>query len=274
MAVPRSILAAMLALFAAISRAEPPSAGAQTSQHNRPDMVPILMYHHVGELDSRPSMMDYQVTVTADDFDAQINHIVRLGYTPITLDQLAAHFDHEAPLPDYPIVLTFDDGYDEHFAFVTRVLTHYAVAATFFVYTDAVGLAEHLSWDEMRLMQSAGMDIQSHTLTHPDLRRLDDDALAHELRESKRIIEHNLGTPVTSLAYPYGLYDARVEAAARSAGYRLAMTTDPGVTQRPSDRYRLRRIYMGFGQSIADLDYALGWEPGKGSLPPGETFRR
>lgn len=268
------MLAVLQTVLAALASTEAPSIRTQAAPHNRADIIPILMYHHVGDLDSQPSMMDYQVTVTADDFDAQINHIVRLGYTAISLDDLAAHFEHEAPLPDCPIVLTFDDGYDEHFAFVTRVLTHYAVRGTFFVYTDAVGLAENLSWDEMRLMQSAGMDIQSHTLSHPDLTRLDDAALAAELRQSKHIIEQSLGTPVTSLAYPYGLYNRRVEDAARAAGYRLAVTTDPGVTQKPSERYRLRRIYIGFGQSISALDYALGWDPGKGTPAPGEAFRR
>jgi peptidoglycan/xylan/chitin deacetylase (PgdA/CDA1 family) len=88
----------------------------------------------------------------------------------------------------------------------------------------APGLDLFMSWSEAREMRAAGMDIGSHTHTHPILAHLTEQAQFEELGTSKELLEANLGAPVDSIAYPVGrpfAYDARTLAAARMAGYRL-----------------------------------------------------
>ena len=81
---------------------------------------------------------------------------------------------------------------------------------------------------EARALAESGMELGSHSLTHPDLRKLDDDALEHEVRASKIAVESLTGRPCRTFAYPYGLYDERVTRAVEAAGYELAFAWLPG----------------------------------------------
>jgi peptidoglycan/xylan/chitin deacetylase (PgdA/CDA1 family) len=117
------------------------------------------------------------------------------------------------------------------------VLRSLGVRATFFVcpglfgqqHPDVPGEAgELLRAEEARALHDAGMELGSHTLSHPDLRTLDDEELERELVGSKQAIEELTGEQCRTLAYPYGLYDQRVVRAARAAGYELAFGWLPG----------------------------------------------
>ena len=91
-------------------------------------------------------------------------------------------------------------------------------------------------------MHSAGMEIGSHTVSHARLPDLDEAALARELTDSKAALEAAIGAPVSSFAYPYGLWDARCEDAVRHAGYTAACTTRTGWAMRDGDPFKLRRL--------------------------------
>lgn len=110
------------------------------------------------------------------------------------------------------------------------LLKKYGFTATFFVWVRAVGRAHHMTWDEIRELDTEGMEIGCHTLTHLILPKLkDDDFLRREIVSAKTMIEAHIGHPVTSLAYPFGQYDERVVAVAREAGFTSARSTWPGV---------------------------------------------
>jgi peptidoglycan/xylan/chitin deacetylase (PgdA/CDA1 family) len=103
---------------------------------------------------------------------------------------------------------------------------------------DAQELAT-MTWADLRDHVERGVDIGSHTLTHPHLVQLSDDELARELRDSKAEIEEELGRPCPDLAYPYGEYDDRVRRAARTAGYDRAFALWGGPAD---DAYAVRRL--------------------------------
>jgi peptidoglycan/xylan/chitin deacetylase (PgdA/CDA1 family) len=103
---------------------------------------------------------------------------------------------------------------------------------------DAQELAT-MTWADLRDHVERGVDIGSHTLTHPHLVQLSGDELARELRDSKAEIEEELGRPCPDLAYPYGEYDDRVRRAARTAGYDRAFALRGGLAD---DRYAVRRL--------------------------------
>ena len=83
----------------------------------------------------------------------------------------------------------------------------------------------------VRALADAGMELGSHSLSHPDLRKLDDGELAAELRESKEAVERITGSPCRTFAYPFGLYDETVTQAVAEAGYELAFAWLPGPWQ-------------------------------------------
>jgi peptidoglycan/xylan/chitin deacetylase (PgdA/CDA1 family) len=109
-------------------------------------------------------------------------------------------------------------------------------------------LARVLDWEEIAAMAAAGIEFGSHTAGHRCLARLSDASLEHELRSSRRVLEERLGRAVTALAYPFGgptAFDARVIAAARAAGYRIATSYMPGINRlHEIDRYCLLRQHV------------------------------
>lgn len=109
-------------------------------------------------------------------------------------------------------------------------------------------LGDPMSWAQVCEMSAAGMEVASHSVTHPVLSQLDDSALQYELVESRRQLEAVLGSSVPVLSYPFGSpsdYDARVMAATRDAGYRLAASYVAGRNDpRVADPFELRRLHV------------------------------
>ena len=102
-----------------------------------------------------------------------------------------------------------------------------------------------ISWSQAREMDGAGVEIGSHTMTHPILTRVTDQRLRDELSGSRRRIEKMLDRAVDMLCYPNGDYDHRVVQAARAAGYKSAVTTiEPGFNAAGCDLLRLRRVHV------------------------------
>jgi len=106
---------------------------------------------------------------------------------------------------------------------------------------DPVDLSqlETMSWDELRTHAADSVQIGSHTVTHPHLTSLSDAELRRELSTSKEEIETEVGRPCTAFAYPYGEYDDRITAAARSTGYTRAYALWNGSK---SDPYAVPRL--------------------------------
>jgi len=99
-----------------------------------------------------------------------------------------------------------------------------------------------LTWSQVREMEAAGIEIGSHTLTHPILNQLDDEPLRRELRESRSRLAAALGRQVEMFCYPNGDYDARVLREVARAGYRFAVTIGCGFTRQGSHPLALRRM--------------------------------
>jgi peptidoglycan/xylan/chitin deacetylase (PgdA/CDA1 family) len=201
----------------------------------------VLAYHGIGAADDAA---DPRRLLTSPEHLAEhVSLLQRRGYRFVLAGELAGH----GPPPPRTASLTFDDGWRNWTTAAVPVLQSLGVRATFFVcpglfggrHPDLGGEAGALiDEDEARALHRAGMELGSHTLSHRDLRRLDDAELGDELRESKRAVEALTGEPCRTLAYPYGLYDERVVRAAGDAGYELAFAWLPGPW-RPLEAPRL-----------------------------------
>jgi peptidoglycan/xylan/chitin deacetylase (PgdA/CDA1 family) len=168
------------------------------------------------------------------------------------------------PAP-HPVAITFDDGYRDFHQHAWPVLGELGLAAALFVVAGRVGRSNDwdrrfgeperqlLDWPHLRELAAAGIEIGSHSLTHPDLRRLADRDLDEELGASRKRLEDGLGRAVPFLAYPHGLHDRRVRTAARRAGYHAAFA----VLLRPwdllrSDRFALMRAIVHADKSFGN----------------------
>jgi peptidoglycan/xylan/chitin deacetylase (PgdA/CDA1 family) len=103
-----------------------------------------------------------------------------------------------------------------------------------------------VTWDELREMDAGGVEIGSHTVTHPILPRVDRKRLIGELRTSRRRLEEMLDHEVSLFCYPNGDYDRQVRDEVERAGYRLAVTAQPGMNAAGCDPLSLRRIHTEF----------------------------
>jgi peptidoglycan/xylan/chitin deacetylase (PgdA/CDA1 family) len=195
--------------------------------------VPVLVYHRVGPLPEARTQTADALTVEPRIFAAQMGWLVKHGFHAITNRQLLRLLDLGKPLPNRPVLITFDDGYADVLHDAEPVLHRLHWPATAFVITDRVSGPDpsFLTWRQLRDLERDGFTIGSHTVHHLDLRRLSPLQVWFELLHSRETLERNLGRPVHSFAYPYGAEDPDVVKDVRSAGYALAFTTHPGDAQ-------------------------------------------
>ena len=116
-----------------------------------------------------------------------------------------------------------------------------------------------ISWEQVRALDPSLITIGSHTLSHPILPTIGDDALEHEVKESRRVLEERLGRPVELFCYPNGSHDERVYAHV-SRSYRAAITTNYGLVRPSSDLHRLMRIPAA--ASLPLMAWRMHWPNG------------
>ena len=209
--------------------------------------VPILMYHAVS---TDPNDATRVLSVSPEAFAQQMELIGALGLTPVKTADLAARWREGRRLPERPVLITFDDGYEGVHRHALPVLAKHGFTATVFVSTGWLrgahdmggGLDTMLDWDQVRELAAADVEIGGHTHTHPQLDQLDDRALRHELIHSKEIVSDELGTVPVSLAYPYGYSSRRVRRAVRETGYGQALAVNNGLARRRQGPYALTRL--------------------------------
>jgi peptidoglycan/xylan/chitin deacetylase (PgdA/CDA1 family) len=173
--------------------------------------------------------------------------------------------DHALPLLENPIegphvAITFDDGYRDLLENALPVLRELELPATIFVPTELVRsragfqwFADRppaLSWAEIGELVLEGLvDVQSHSRSHAWLPRVDDRRARDEIEGSKHDLENNVPYDATTFCFPAGLYGDRELQMVREAGYRAAVTTDPGVNPGGVPSYQLRRTLVFWADS-------------------------
>jgi peptidoglycan/xylan/chitin deacetylase (PgdA/CDA1 family) len=211
------------------------------------------MYHRVcADADWRPSPF----VVSASVFRAQLRWLVAHGfYAPRLSDVLRA--GGRAPRgPGRPVLITFDDGYADNLDHAVPALRALGLAAAMFPVLDP--RRRENFWDTapelrgpllsvagLREVEAAGVELGSHTVTHPHLTALGRAARRDELVRSRDLLGEIAARPLPVLAYPYGDVDDEVKRAARDAGYRAALAVDSGPLELSADLLEIRRQRVG-----------------------------
>jgi len=214
--------------------------------------VPILMYHHVGVPPADAGEIRRDLSVSPADFEEQLLYLKQEGYESIGLLDLVLHLTRGEPLPDKPVILTFDDGYRDNYTQAFPLLERYGFAATFFLVTGPIDAAnpDFLSWDQVQEMHRAGMEFEPHSLDHPDMRDRATEFLVYQVLASKGAIEERTGETCRFFAYPSGRYDEHVIDVLRSADFWGAVLTEQGATHRTGDLFVLRRVRVQAGDGL------------------------
>src|SRR5262245_16966336 len=179
----------------------------------------VLMYHDLAEDPSSVEVSHRPYVLTPAGFEAQMSALDQLGIRGVSLQQAldgAGSRSDERPWA----VLTFDDGHASNALLAAPILRRHGFTATFFVTAAWIGRPPYMSWEQIRGLVPSGMEVGTHSLTHRPPSTLSPDELDHELRESRRILEAGLGSPIRTGSEPTGFHHPRIGPAAREAGYR------------------------------------------------------
>lgn len=216
-------------------------------------MVPILMYHQIGE--PAPKGSPYRsLTVHPASFRRQMLWLKRLGYRGLSMRDIMPYVRGEKR--GKVVGITFDDGYRNVYAHALPVLREAGFTATnYFVarqmdggnvwdYEEGVAHSDLMSEAEMQDWARQGMEVGSHTLNHARLSAVSEEEAKEEIEGSRKELEALLGEPVTTFCYPYGAENARVRELVRLAGYTNATTTEGGLARTNDDPFGLPRVMV------------------------------
>ena len=206
-----------------------------------PEGFPILEYHMITE-NPKPSSEVYNVT--PEEFAAQLDYLQQNGYTTITLEDFIRAKNGKFTLPDKPIVLTFDDGYDNNYTEMLPILEAHGMKAVVYVITNELGREGYLTFEQVQDMQNRGIEIGSHTADHISLVLLDEEFLINQVRYSKIFLEWSGLKPIASFSYPNGEYNSDLAKLLQRENYLTAVTGDVGLNNLDSDPYTLKRVHI------------------------------
>lgn len=241
----------------------------------QPTVIPILLYHSLKAEATEPYR---RFSMDPGQFAEQMEHIAGGGYTSFTVAQLlAALADPAGALPERPIVITFDDGFEEMHSVALPVLTRLGLQSTAYIVTAHLGgtsrwlapLGEGerpmLSPSQVRDLDEAGIEIGAHGHRHHALDEMPFSLAASEIDTCRVRLEEIVNHAVVTFAYPYGYHTRRIKRYLEASGFESACGVKQALSHPGDDRFALARAIVGSDLSMTGLD---AWIRGEG-LPLG-----
>lgn len=221
--------------------------------------VPILMYHYISPLPPGADEVRTELTVLPHIFEAHLQYLREQGYETVSLYDVHMALMRGSSLPPRPIVLTFDDGYSDHYDTVFPLLNAYGYTATFFIISSRpdVNAPGYMSWSQIGEMAAAGMSMQSHTKDHPDLRNRDADFLIYQIMGSIESIIAHTGQSVNIFAYPVGRYDENTLNVLGTMDVWRAVTTQNGSIHTTDNFLEVSRLRVSGNMGVPGLAQLL-----------------
>ncbi len=252
----------------------------------------ILLYHRVAD-DRDP------LAVAPARFREQMDFLASAGYRVVDVVQALAMLDRGA-VPARTLGLSFDDGFADVAEQALPVLAAHRFTATVFVATGVTAGRRSftwyarqppvLGWDDVEALDRGGtLRFEAHTVSHPNLLAVDDAGAWTEIHDCRTELEARLGRSVSAFAYPAGLYGERERRLAAEAGYRAAVSCEPGVNLPRTDRFAIRRRQIDSRDRLVDFRAKVGgghdtplplrgayrrWRYGMGAGRPARTSSR
>lgn len=217
---------------------------AATVEENRAYFPPVVMYHDV------KLMPLNNFDVTLKDFRKQLDWIKSAGYETLTMDEFIDIVQSGKEFPKKSILITFDDGYADAYAYAVPELKKRNMKATFFISSWYLGKITkgypYMKESEVKTLADDPLfSIGSHTVKHVHLDKTETEYQIKELNKSKEDLEKLTGKAIRALSYPFGDYNAEVIANTKAAGYEIAFAVNDRGLFKESARFSIPRIYVG-----------------------------
>lgn len=210
--------------------------------------IPVLLYHRI--VRDKSDAGRHRIYVTEKQFIRQLEYLRKNDYKSITFRDLEL-FETMA-LHKPKLIITFDDGYEDNYTIAFPLLKKYGFNAVIFLVTGMTqnewGIKEGepaknlLNNEQIIEMEKYGIEFGSHTVSHQDLLRLNNEDAFNEIKNSKSDIEKIINKPVISFAYPFGGFNDTHKNMVKESGYKYGIATNKGPNSLFDDFYQIKRI--------------------------------
>ena len=212
--------------------------------------LPVLMYHRVVEIN--PALSKFNLHVTQKNLEKQLLFLKVRGFQTLHFGDLISRC-----LPPKPIILTFDDGYEDNYHYLFPLLKKFQMKAVVYLLGDRKHKTNF--WDTpkgeaevpllkphqiLEMSKSGLVEFGAHSLNHAKLGELSRAAIEKEVAGSKAALEAFLKKPVVSFAYPYGVVNEEIKQITQRVGYTFGIAVNSGPTRFGQDLMEIRRIHM------------------------------
>ncbi|HEL2679904.1 TPA: polysaccharide deacetylase family protein [Streptococcus suis] len=213
-------------------------------QQTEPIKLPILMYHAIHVM-APEEEANANLIVDPTTFESHLKALQDAGYYTLSPEEAYKVLtENVLPAGKKVVWLTFDDSLWDFYSYAYPLLKQYQMKATNNVITGFTeyGQAGHLTLDQIKEMQTAGLSFQGHTVNHPDLEYSSIEDQTNELTSSKAYLDSQLNQETIAIAYPGGRYSADTVALTEQAGYKLGVTTNNGLASASDGLLTLNRV--------------------------------
>jgi peptidoglycan/xylan/chitin deacetylase (PgdA/CDA1 family) len=235
--------------------------------------IPILMYHHILDKSKIPKEYQNDLYVDIFNFEKQMEYINKSNFTTLNFDELELILDGKVDFPKKPIIITFDDGYEETLNNVLCILRKYKIKIVVSLVTDFIGKSNKWDFENKQIpayriineeqilkLVNEGVSFVSHSTTHPHFNKIGYNELKNELENSKGYLEDLLKKRINAVIYPYGEYNEDVKKIAKLAGYKFGCAVNSRKRYVLEDLYEIRRVYVKGSDSLFDFKRKIsGW---------------
>jgi peptidoglycan/xylan/chitin deacetylase (PgdA/CDA1 family) len=264
---------AVLLAFSIFFTAEGRVAGKTVAEGPQATELPIIMYHEVKP--QKPG----RYSVTPNEFESDLSYIEENGYTTITMTELIDYVYGIGDLPQKPIMLTFDDGYENNYVYAFPLLKKYGMKAVLSIVGIDTDLSTkdkqlgvkyaNITWDEINEMIDSGcIEIENHTYDMHSItakrtgcKRAAGETLAHyesvlsaDLEKCQQQITANTGRTPNTFTYPFGSVSEESIPIIKKLGFYATLSCDEGInhiTQNPAVLFGLERLPRFHGYTLS-----------------------
>lgn len=184
--------------------------------------VPILCYHQVRDYRATDSKTARDYIIPPAVFRDHIKVLADSGYHTVLPDQLYSYLVNGSPLPDKPVMLSFDDTDLEQFTVAVPAMKEHGFKGVFFIMTVSLGRPHYMSKEQVKQLADEGHAIGSHTWDHHNIKKYTGEDWVTQIEKPSRLLETITGRPIIYFAYPFGLWNKEAIPELKKRGIRAA----------------------------------------------------
>lgn len=205
--------------------------------------IPIFAYHRFGDARYPSTNISDQV------FEEQLQYLRDNNFEVISFGSAVKAWKEGRMLPEKAVILTIDDGYLSFYTHGWPLLKKYNFEATVFIQTETVGGGDFMSWNQIKEIQNAGIEIGNHSASHAYFLDLPAGEIAEafekDLEKSGSELKKHLGKTPKIYAYPSGEWTSEMEMIVKKSGYLAAAVQKSGVFCEKTNMMAVPRFPMG-----------------------------